>query len=44
MLNNEWVDAVKGKTFEVENPSTNETICSVAYADAEDVDLAVKYA
>jgi len=44
LLNNEWVDAKSGKTFEVENPVYETKICDVAYAGQEDVDLAVKYA
>jgi len=29
-INNEWVDAVDGKTFPTINPSTGEVICEVA--------------
>jgi aldehyde dehydrogenase (NAD+) len=41
LINNEWVESVSGKRFETINPATGETICSVAEADAADVDKAV---
>ena len=44
LLNNKWVDSKSGKTFGIENPGTEEKICDVSYAGAEDVELAVKYA
>lgn len=40
-INNEFVKAVDGKTFEVINPSTEEVICSVQEATEKDVDIAV---
>jgi aldehyde dehydrogenase (NAD+) len=40
-INNEWVDSVDKKTFEVINPSTEEVICSVTEATEKDVDIAV---
>jgi len=40
-INNEWVKAVDGKTFEVINPSTEEVITSVQEASEKDVDIAV---
>ncbi|OTA55207.1 aldehyde dehydrogenase [Hypoxylon sp. EC38] len=40
-INNEWVDGVDKKTFEVINPSTEEVICSVSEATEKDVDIAV---
>ena len=40
-INNQWVDAVEGKTFEVENPFTQEMIARVPYSSATDVDNAV---
>ncbi|KKA29733.1 hypothetical protein TD95_003890 [Thielaviopsis punctulata] len=43
-INNEWVPAIKGQTFEVINPATEEVICSVHEATKEDVDVAVKAA
>lgn len=43
-INNEWVDAASGKTFETINPSTEEVITNVAEADKVDVDIAVKAA
>ncbi|KAI1337610.1 aldehyde dehydrogenase [Xylariaceae sp. FL0016] len=43
-INNEWVEAVDKKTFEVINPSTEEVICSVSEATEKDVDLAVSAA
>ncbi|XP_056902215.1 aldehyde dehydrogenase, mitochondrial-like isoform X2 [Takifugu flavidus] len=43
-INNEWHDAVNGKTFPTINPSTGEVICQVAEADEADVNKAVKAA
>lgn len=43
-INNEWVDAVSGKTFPTLNPCTEEKICDVAEGDKADVDLAVEAA
>ncbi|KAK6955188.1 Aldehyde dehydrogenase [Daldinia eschscholtzii] len=40
-INNEWVEGVDKKTFEVINPSTEEVICSVHEATEKDVDIAV---
>src|SRR5213596_3339362 len=40
-INNEWRDAVGGKTIEVVNPATEEVIAEVASADRSDVDAAV---
>jgi len=40
-INNEWVKAVDGKTFDVINPSTEEVICAVQEASEKDVDVAV---
>lgn len=40
-INNEWVEGVDKKTFEVINPTTEEVICSVSEASEKDVDLAV---
>lgn len=40
-INNEWVEGVSKKTFEVINPSTEEVITSVSEATEHDVDLAV---
>lgn len=40
-INNEWVDSVDKKSFEVVNPSTEEVICSVSEATEKDVDIAV---
>jgi aldehyde dehydrogenase (NAD+) len=44
LVNNEWVDALSGKTYEVLDPSKNEPIAEVALADEKDVDRAVKAA
>ncbi|CCW70920.1 unnamed protein product [Phytomonas sp. Hart1] len=41
-INNQFVPAVSGKTFEVLNPATEEVIANVAEADSADVELAVK--
>jgi aldehyde dehydrogenase (NAD+) len=43
-INNQWVDAVGGKTFETYNPATGEVIASVAEGTAADIDKAVKAA
>lgn len=40
-INNEFVEGVEKKTFEVINPSTEEVICSVHEATEKDVDVAV---
>ncbi|KAL7799761.1 aldehyde dehydrogenase domain-containing protein [Trichoderma ceciliae] len=40
-INNEWVEGVDKKKFEVINPATEETITSVCEATEKDVDLAV---
>jgi len=44
LINNRWVDSVRGKTFPTVNPSTGEEISQIAEGDAADVDLAVKAA
>ena len=41
-INNEFVNSASGKTFETVNPATEEVICSVQEALAEDVDKAVR--
>ena len=43
-INNKWVDARSGDTFDVFDPSTGEVIAKVASADKADVDDAVKAA
>merc|ERR1712137_80942 len=40
-INNEFVKATEGRTFDVINPSTEEVICSVQEATEKDVDIAV---
>jgi len=40
-INNEFVNAKAGKTFDSVNPATEEKICAVQEAGAEDVDAAV---
>lgn len=44
LINGRWQPAVSGKTFEVQDPGTGNTIARVAEGDAKDVDLAVKAA
>ncbi|MDF1666005.1 MAG: aldehyde dehydrogenase family protein [Planctomycetota bacterium] len=44
LINGQWVDAASGQRFNVEDPSTEETIASVAHGGAADVDEAVKAA
>ncbi|KAF7366933.1 Aldehyde dehydrogenase [Mycena sanguinolenta] len=43
-INGEFVDGVKGTTFEVFNPTTGKVLTNVTEATAGDVDLAVKAA
>ena len=43
-IDGKWVAPVKGGTFEIINPATEEAIHRAAAASAEDVDLAVKAA
>jgi aldehyde dehydrogenase (NAD+) len=43
-IGGKFVDSTSGKTFAAINPATGATICQVAYADKNDVDLAVKAA
>jgi len=40
-INNEWVPALDGRTFETLDPSTGQVICSVAEARLPEVNLAV---
>jgi aldehyde dehydrogenase (NAD+) len=44
MINNEWVDASDGGTFDTFNPATGEVIAKVAHATTKDVDVAVRVA
>ena len=44
LIDGKLVAAASGKSFPVYNPATGTTICSVAEADSEDVDRAVKAA
>jgi aldehyde dehydrogenase (NAD+) len=44
MINNEWVDASDGGTFDTLNPATGEVLAKVAHATAKDVDVAVRMA
>jgi aldehyde dehydrogenase (NAD+) len=44
LINNEWVESVSGKTFDVYNPATGEVCAQVFEGDAADVDLAVSAA
>ena len=43
-INGAFVDATSGESFETLNPATNEVICKVQIAGAEDVDRAVNAA
>lgn len=43
-INNEWVEGVDKKTFDVINPTTEEVICAVHEATEKDVDIAVSAA
>ena len=42
IINGEAVDAASGRTFTTVNPATEEPLCAVAEAGAEDVDRAVR--
>ena len=43
-INNEFVNALSGKTFQTVNPATEEVITNVQEAQKEDVDVAVRAA
>ncbi|MBA3583430.1 MAG: aldehyde dehydrogenase family protein, partial [Gemmatimonadetes bacterium] len=43
-IDNEWVDAESGRTFEVMNPARAEVLTEVAEGDAADVDRAARAA
>ncbi|KIX97988.1 uncharacterized protein Z520_06067 [Fonsecaea multimorphosa CBS 102226] len=43
-INNEFINALAGKTFEVEDPSTGKVLLSIQEGLPEDVDVAVKAA
>jgi aldehyde dehydrogenase (NAD+) len=43
-INNQFVNAISGKTFETLNPTTGKAIINIAEADTADVNLAVKAA
>jgi aldehyde dehydrogenase (NAD+) len=43
-INNEFVKAKSGKTFDTINPATNKVICAVQEAGDEDVDIAISAA
>lgn len=44
LIGGDWVSSASGKTFEVFNPATGETLSHVAEGDSEDIDRAVKTA
>ena len=41
LINDQWVNAQSGRTFDVFDPATDKVVASVAEGDAADVDLAV---
>jgi succinate-semialdehyde dehydrogenase / glutarate-semialdehyde dehydrogenase len=43
-INGAWVDGSGGRTIEVENPATGETVGTVAHAEREDLDRALEAA
>ena len=43
-INNQWVDAVSGKTIETINPSTGESLGHFPEGDGEDINIAVESA
>ena len=44
LIGNRWVDAASGKTIDVINPATGETLAAVPDGDAPDIDAAVRKA
>ena len=44
LINGQWVDAKSGKTFEVANPATGETVATVVDGGAEDARSAIRSA
>ena len=40
-IDNKWVEAASGKTYEVVNPATEEVIARLPLGDREDVNKAV---
>ncbi|GLX96797.1 aldehyde dehydrogenase family protein [Herbidospora sp. NBRC 101105] len=43
-IGGQWVDAASGRTFATPNPATGDTLATIAEADREDVDRAVRAA
>src|SRR5579875_3807586 len=43
-IDNQWVEAASGRTFEDVNPATEQVLAHIAEADATDVDRAVRAA
>jgi phenylacetaldehyde dehydrogenase len=41
LINNKWVDAASGRTFDTYNPATGEVLARVAEGDREDINRAV---
>src|ERR1700683_4847345 len=44
LIDGKWVPAASGKTFEVKNPATGQTIATAAEGDKADIDAAVRAA
>ena len=44
LIDDNWVGALSGKTFEIKNPATGDTIAHVAEGDKADIDRAVEAA
>ena len=44
LINNQWVDATSGKTFNTYNPATGEVLAVLAEGDKADIDKAVRAA
>ncbi|WP_030455119.1 aldehyde dehydrogenase family protein [Herbidospora cretacea] len=44
LIGGQWVDAASGRTFATPNPATGDTLATIAEADREDVDRAVRAA
>ena len=41
LINNDWVGAISGKTFPVDNPATEEVFAEVSRSGTRDIDAAV---
>src|SRR6185503_19363752 len=44
LINGKWCDALNGKAWQVQNPATEEIICSVPFGDDANCNLAIEAA